>query len=123
MPQLPITPAVTLLPGAGISQAPVSAAEGGNGLDAAPGLDFGAVLAKQLKGVASLLVQKEDAGFSLAAANEGAGPAANAGAAMLPVDLSVLTASMLVPASPAPAGVFVPVSPAQTGMLVPASPA
>lgn len=124
MPQLPITPAVTLLPGAGISQAPASAAEGGDGLDAAPGLDFGAVLAKQLKGVASLLVQKEDAGFSLAAANEGAGPAAIAGAAMLlPVDLSVLTASMLVPASPAPAGIFVPASPAQTGMLVPASPA
>lgn len=103
MPQLPITPAVSPQPSAGISQtsAPAAtAAEGGDGLESAPGLDFGAVLAKQLKGAASLLEQKEDAGLSLVAVNESAESAANAGAAVLPVDLSVLTASMLVPALP-----------------------
>ncbi|MDP2154979.1 MAG: flagellar hook-length control protein FliK [Sulfuricella sp.] len=174
MPQLPITPAVSPQPSAGISQtsAPAaSAAEGGDGLEHAPGLNFGAVLTKQLKGIASLLEQKEGAGLSLAAVNESAESAANAGAAVLPVDLSVLTASMLVPAPPiqarAGAGIpaeagaekpliqlptagevrsaesaanagaavlpvdlsvltasmLVPASPALTGMLVPASPA
>ncbi|MDP2879866.1 MAG: flagellar hook-length control protein FliK, partial [Sulfuricella sp.] len=124
-----------------------------------------------MKGIASLLEQKEGAGLSLAAANESAEPAASAGAAVLPVDLSVLTASMLVPASPAQAeggagipaeagaekplmqlpkagevrgaesaenagaavlpadlsvltaSMLVPVSPARAGMLVPVSPA
>ncbi|MHB9099903.1 MAG: flagellar hook-length control protein FliK [Sulfuricella sp.] len=73
-------------------------------MERAPGLDFGAVLTKQLKGIASLLEQKEDAGLSLVAVNESAESAANAGAAVLPVDLSVLTASMLVPAPPVQAG-------------------
>ncbi len=103
MPQLPITPSVSPQPSAGISKTSASAPEGGDGLESAPGLNFGAVLTRQLKGVASLLEQKEGAGLSLAAANESAEPAANAGAAVLPVDLSVLTASMLVPASPAQA--------------------
>lgn len=109
MPQLPITPAVSPQPGAAISQTSaastsVAAAEGGDGLESAPGLNFGAVLTKQLKGIALLLEQKEDAGLSLAAAKESAESAVNAGAAALPVDLSVLTASMLVPASPVQAG-------------------
>ncbi len=107
MPQLPITSAVSPQPSAGLSQAPaaiVSAAEGGDGLEGTPGLDFGAVLARQLKGVAALLEQKEDAGLSLAAVNDSAESAANARAAALAVDLSVLTASMLVPASPVQAG-------------------
>ncbi|MHB1591993.1 MAG: flagellar hook-length control protein FliK, partial [Sulfuricella sp.] len=104
MPQLPITPAVSPQPSAGISQTPASATEGGAGLENAPGLNFGVVLSKQLKGIAALLEQKKDVGPSLAAAKEGPEAAANAGAAVLPVDLSVLTASMLVPASPVQAG-------------------
>jgi flagellar hook-length control protein FliK len=103
MPQLPITPAVSPQSGAGIRQAP-AAAEGGDGLECAPGLDFGAALTKHLNGVALLLEQKEDAAPSLAAARESADPAANPGAAVLSVDLSVLTASMLVPAHPVQAG-------------------
>lgn len=103
MPQLPVIPAVSPQPSAGISRMPASVAEGGDGLESAPGLDFGAVFTRQLKGIASLLEPKEDAGPSLAAANESAESAANAGAAS-PVDLSVLTASMLVPASPVQAG-------------------
>lgn len=107
MPQLPITPAVSPQSGAGIRQSPASsafAAEGGDGLESAPGLDFGAALTKHLKGVALLLEQKEDAAPSLAAAREGADPAANPGAAVLSVDLSALTASMLVTAPPVQAG-------------------
>lgn len=107
MPQLPITPAVSPQPGAGIghtSATATSAAEGGDGLERAPGLNFGAVLTKQLKGIASLLEQKKDVGLPLVAVNESTESAANAGAAVLPVDLSVLTASMLVPAHPVQAG-------------------
>jgi len=107
MPQLPVIPAASPQPSAGIGQtsaSAASAAEGGEGLESAPRLDFGAVLTKQLKGIASLLEQKEDAGLSPAAAKESVEPAANAGAAVLPVDLSVLTASMLVPAHPVQAG-------------------
>lgn len=119
MPQLPITPAVSQPTSAGISQTSASvspAAEGGGGLEVAPGLDFGAVLSKQLKGVASLLEQKEDAGLSLVAAKESAESVANAGAAVLPVDLSVFTASILVPASPVQAGMLAPVTPSRTGV-------
>jgi len=139
MPQLPITPAVSPQHSAGTGQTSVSAAEGGDGLGNAPGINFGAVLSKQLKGIASLqtsasvaeggdglgnepginfgavltkqlkgiaspLEKKEDAGLSLVALKESPEPAANAGAAVLPVDLSVLTASMLVPAPPAQVG-------------------
>ena len=95
MPQLSITPAVSPQPSAGISQMPApaaSATEGVDGLESAPGLNFGAVLSKQLKGIAALLEQKEDAGRSLVALNESAESAANAGAAVLPVDLAVLAA-------------------------------
>jgi flagellar hook-length control protein FliK len=77
-------------------------------LEIAPGLDFKAVLTKQLKGIASLLEQKEEAGLALGAVGESAEPvalAANAGEAILPVDLSALTASMLVPAPPAQPGI------------------
>jgi flagellar hook-length control protein FliK len=85
-------------------QASAPAAESGDGLGSAPGLNLGAVLSKQLKGIASLLGKKEEAGPSLAVVKEGAEPAANAGATVLPVDMSVLAASMLVPALPAQAG-------------------
>ena len=107
MPQLPISPVVSPQASSGISQispsvAPV--AEGGDGLEGAPGINFGAVLTKQLKGIASLLEQKEDTGLSLVAADESAESAVNAEATMLPVDLSVLTAFMLVPAYPARTG-------------------
>jgi flagellar hook-length control protein FliK len=120
MPQLPITPAVSPQANAGISQTSGSvvapAAEGGDGLESAPGINFGALLAKQLKGISSLLEQKEDAGLTLVAVNESAESAVNAEAVVLPVDLSILTASMLVPASPAlTASMLVPASPAQAG--------
>ncbi|OIP12241.1 MAG: hypothetical protein AUK53_07790 [Betaproteobacteria bacterium CG2_30_59_46] len=85
-------------------QTSASVAEGGDGLGNEPGINFGAVLTKQLKGIASPLEKKEDAGLSLVALKESPEPAANAGAAVLPVDLSVLTASMLVPAPPAQVG-------------------
>jgi flagellar hook-length control protein FliK len=107
MPQLSITPAVSPQSSAGISQTSVlaaSATEGMDGLESAPGFNFGAVLSKQLKENAALLEQKEDAGRSLVALNESAESAANAVAAALPVDLSVLTASMLVPVSLAQTG-------------------
>jgi flagellar hook-length control protein FliK len=107
MPQLPITPSVSPQASAGISQTSATVtpvADGGGGLDGAPEINFGAVLTKQLKGIASLLEQKEGAGFSFAAVDESADSAVNAEAALIPVDLSVLTASMLVPASPVQAG-------------------
>ena len=107
MPQLPITPAVSPQASAGISQTSASvapSADGGDGLEGAPGINFGAVLAKQLKGIDSLLEQQEDAGLSLAAVNESAESAVSAEAVVLPVDLSVLTSSMLVPSSPVQAG-------------------
>jgi flagellar hook-length control protein FliK len=68
------------------------------------GVDFGAALAKQLKGVASRLEQKEGEGLSLVADKEDADPAANSGAAVLPVDSAVLAASVQVPALFAPPG-------------------
>lgn len=107
MPQLPITSAVSPQASAGISQTSASvapAAEGGDGLESAQGINFGAVLTKQLKGIASLLEQKEDTGLSLGAVNQSAESAVNAEAVVFPVDLSILTASMLVPASPVQAG-------------------
>ena len=165
MPQLPIIPAVSLQLSTGNSQATVSAAspaEGGDGLEGSPGLNFGAVLTRQLKGIAALREQKVDAGArvsSLSALDggiaallekkegvdaiasspftldggiaalleqkEGAGPvlaavdgvdesidesAVNAGAVALPIDLSVLTASLLVPASPVQVGAGVAAS-------------
>ncbi|GAO37482.1 flagellar hook-length control protein [Sulfuricella sp. T08] len=109
MPQLPITPAVSPQTSSGTSQtsaaATATATEGGDGLGGSPGINFGAVLTKQLKGIASLLEQKEDTGLSLVAANETAESVVNAGVAVLPVDLSVLTASMLVPVTPARTGI------------------
>ena len=107
MPQLPIISAASPQPGAGISQASAAAAsavEGGSGLEGAPGLGFGVVLTRQMKEIALQLGQERDAGRSLGATDESAEPAANAGAAALPVDLSALTASMLAPAPPIQAG-------------------
>ncbi|WP_009205987.1 flagellar hook-length control protein FliK [Sulfuricella denitrificans] len=107
MPQLSITPAVSPQASAGISQVSAlvaPATEAGDGLESASEINFGAVLTKQLRGIASLLEKKEDDGLSLAAANETAEPVANADAAVLPVDLSVLTAAMFVSVSPARAG-------------------
>lgn len=106
MPQLPITPAASPQLSAGSSQASsaaVPAAELGGGLEGVQWLDFGAVLTKQLKDIAALLEQKEDAGLSPVALREIAEPVANAGVEVLPVDLSALTASMLMPAVPAQA--------------------
>lgn len=107
MSQLPIIPAVSLQLSTGSSQATATVAsptEGADGLEGAPGLNFGAVLTKQLKGIAELLEQKEGAGLALATV-DGVDEfldesAVNAGAVALPIDLSALTASLLVPASP-----------------------
>lgn len=107
MPQLPITPAVSPQLSAGSSQTSAAAApatEVGVGLESTQGLNFGAVLTKQLKGIAELLEQKEGVGLSLAALKESAEPVANVGVEVLPVDLSALTASILMPAIPAQAG-------------------
>ncbi len=107
MPQLPITPAVSPQVSAGSSQASSAVAlvaEVGSGLEGVQGLDFGAVLTKQLKDIAALLEQKEGAGLSSVTLKEIAEPVANAGVEVLPVDLSALTASMLMPAIPAQMG-------------------
>ena len=106
MPQLTITPAVSPQSNAVVSQSQSSAAEGGDGLQDSSVLNFGAIFTKQLKGIASLLEQKEDAGLSLVAFKEDVEPAVNAEAVALPVDLSVLTASMLVSTSPAHVGML-----------------
>lgn len=90
MPQLSITPGEFPQPSAGAGQALASIAEGWGALEIDPTLDFRAVLAGQLKGVATLLEQKEDARLSLAAVNESDEAVANAGVAMLPTDFPVL---------------------------------
>ncbi len=114
MPQLPITLAVSPQSGAGAnptSASSVSATEGAGELGGVPVLNFGAVLAGQLKGIASLLEQKEGAGLPLAAPEESADLAANAGTAILPVDMSAFAASIIAPVSPVQArgGAAVPV--------------
>lgn len=104
MPQLPITTlAISPPSGAGAnptSASSVSATAVAGELGGALVLNFGAVLAGQLKGIASLLEQKEGAGFPLATPEESADLAANAGAAILPVDMSAFAASIMVPVSP-----------------------
>ena len=121
MPQLTITPAVSPQSNAGVSQSQSAAApvaEGGDGLQDSPVLNFGAIFTKQLKGIASLLEQKEDAGLSLVAFKEDVEPAVNAEVAAFPVDLSALTASMLVSTPPVHAGM--PLSRSVDGEGIPA---
>jgi len=104
MPQLSITPVVSSQLGAGIGQVLVSAIEGADALGGGAGLDFGEVLARQLKGKAALLEKKEEAGLSLATVKEGVESVANEGGAALPVDFAALSASAFVPALPVQAG-------------------
>jgi len=52
-------------------------------------------------------LQKEDAGLSMVVTEDSAEPIVSAGVAVLPVDLSALTASILVPAPPVQVGVGV----------------
>ena len=108
MPQLPISPAVPQQASASIVQPTASAAvmdaEGVDGTEGLPVLNFGAVLARQLKGIPVLLEDKGDAGLSDTPAEIGASSGNVAALATLPVDFTSLTASVLVPASPVLAG-------------------
>lgn len=99
MPQLPVTATVSQLPGVNASQTAASplGAEGGDVLENSQGLSFGAVLGKQLKGVAALLEMHESSKqLDLSAEDSGVGERAVdlAVPAVLPLDLSALSASM-----------------------------
>lgn len=102
MPQLPIMPVVSPLPGAGASQSlatsavTTASAGGGDGAEGPQGLSFSAVFTKQLKDVAELLEKSEVAG----AGKDGAETAMGTDVETLPIDLSVLTALMLAPVNP-----------------------
>lgn len=119
MPQLPISPVVSPLPSGGASQtstvsvAATDAGDGsGAGLGSSQGMSFSAVLSKQLKGAAPQLEKEVDIAI-LAAGKDSIGPAASVGTALPPVDISVLTATMLVPLSPVPVPVVPSVTPAR----------
>lgn len=104
MPQLPVTAAVSQLPGVTASQTAASplGAEGGDVLENAQGLSFGAVLGKQLKGVAALLEMHESSkqlGLSAEDSEAGEHAADIAVSTVAQLDLSALSASMFPLAS------------------------
>ena len=104
MPQLPVTAAVSQLPGVSASQTAASplSAEDGDVLESSQGLSFGAVLGKQLKGVAELLEMHESSkqlGLSAEDSEAGEHVADIAVPTVLPLDLSALSASMFPLAS------------------------
>lgn len=99
MPQLPVTAAVSQLPGVNASQTAASplGADGGDVQESAQGLSFGAVLGKQLKGVAELLEMHESSkqlGLSAEDGRTGEQAVDFAVPAAMPLDLSALSASM-----------------------------
>lgn len=106
MPQLPVTAAVSQLPGVNASQTAASplGAEGGDVQESAQGLSFGAVLGKQLKGVAALLEMHESSkqlGLSAEDGEAGEHAADIAVSTVAQLDLSALSASMFPLASSA----------------------
>lgn len=102
MPQLPISPAVSPLPGGGaskLSATAVALGDDGANVDGFQGVSFSSVLSKQLKDAAPLLEKGVDV-VILAAGKDSVESAASVdGAVTLPMDISALTASMQAPAS------------------------
>lgn len=97
MSQLSVFPPVSQPPGAGAAQAASSAmgAEAGCGLECAQGASFGAVLGRQMKGIAALLEGRDAHSLSGALADGGeVGESAGNDAAMaiIRIDFSSLTA-------------------------------
>lgn len=105
--QLPVSPSVPQASGtgAGATAATAFSADGGDGLEGAQGLNFGAILGRQMKGVAALL-ERGDAEPSGASAETGEGgdPAAGSVApAVSPFDFSALSAAVQATAAQATA--------------------
>lgn len=97
MSQLSASPAVSQLSGAGAAQAASSAigAEAGGELEGVQGPSFGAVLSKQLKGIAALLEGREAPGLPGALTDkDGFGESAgnDAALAIIQIDFSALSA-------------------------------